>query len=318
MRYESLRMIVLLALAMAAMPAMAQSGTKDAGSGAKTGAAAGGDTETYTGGAPHAEAIGWKLGCQAYSFNRFTFFEAVDKVALMGLRYIEAYPGQRLSADMAADVVFDHNMSADIQQKARAYLEEKDVNLVNYGVVGLPDDEAESRKVFDFAKAMGIETIVSEPDYDAFKMLDKLAQEYGINVAIHNHPKPSKYWNYEKVLEVSKGCSERIGACADTGHWMRSGIKPVEALKALEGRIVSFHLKDLNEFGKRSAHDTIWGQGKADMDAILKELKRQHFKGVFSVEYEHNWENSVPEISQCAKYFDEMAAKLSESGSAAK
>ncbi len=91
---------------------------------------------------------------------------------------------------------------------------------------------------------------------------------------------------------------------------MRSGIDPLEAVKALEGRIISFHLKDLNEFGKRNAHDMPWGQGEADMDAILAELKRQSFKGVFSVEYEHNWDNSVPDIAECVKYFDKIAARL--------
>ena len=38
----------------------------------------------------------WRLGMQAYSFNRFTFYEAVDKTRALGMRYIEAYPGQRL------------------------------------------------------------------------------------------------------------------------------------------------------------------------------------------------------------------------------
>ena len=32
-------------------------------------------------GAPNAEKLGWRLGCQAYSFNRFTFFDAIDKIA---------------------------------------------------------------------------------------------------------------------------------------------------------------------------------------------------------------------------------------------
>ncbi len=36
-------------------------------------------------GAPHAEKLGWRLGCQAYSFNRFTFREAVDKIVSLGL-----------------------------------------------------------------------------------------------------------------------------------------------------------------------------------------------------------------------------------------
>ena len=41
----------------------------------------------------------FKLAVQAWSFNRFTFYEAIDKAASLGLKYIEAYPGQKLSKD---------------------------------------------------------------------------------------------------------------------------------------------------------------------------------------------------------------------------
>jgi sugar phosphate isomerase/epimerase len=262
-------------------------------------------------GAPNAEKLGWRLACQAYSFNHFTFFEAVDKTASLGLKYIEAYPGQKLSPDKP-DVKFDHDMSAETQAAVNAKLNAAGIKLVNYGVVALGSNEADCRKVFDFAKKMGIETIVSEPPKAAMPLVDKLAQEYGINVAIHNHPKPSLYWNYENLLEAAQGRSKRIGSCADTGHWMRSGINPLEALKKLESRIISFHFKDLNEFGNMAAHDVAWGTGKADVRALLTEMKRQGFKGVFSIEYEHNWDNSVPEIAECVKYFDQVAAELAK------
>ena len=246
-------------------------------------------------GAPAAEKLGWHLGCQAYSFNRFTFYEAIDKNQSLGLHYIEAYPGQKLSPEKP-DVTFDHNASPEVREEVLAKLEAADVKLVNYGVVGLPNDEAESRKVFEFAKAMGIETIVSEPPADAFDLLDKLTEEYGINVAIHNHPKPSRYWDPDRVLAAVEGHSKRIGSCADTGHWMRSGVDPLEALKKLEGRIISFHFKDLNEFDSRKAHDVPWGTGQANVKALLEEVKRQGLSPiVFSIEYEHNWENSVPD-----------------------
>jgi hypothetical protein len=39
-------------------------------------------------------ALGWKLGAQAYTFNRYTFFEAIDKIKASDLNYVEAYPGQ--------------------------------------------------------------------------------------------------------------------------------------------------------------------------------------------------------------------------------
>jgi len=161
---------------------------------------------------------------------------------------------------------------------------------------------------------MGIETLVSEPPAEAFDMLDKLCQEYKIKVAIHNHPKPSGYWNPDTVLKVCEGRSKWIGACADTGHWMRSGLNPLEVLKKLQGRIISLHLKDLKEFGKREAHDVIWGTGVGDVKAMLAELDRQNFKGVFSIEYEHNWEKSLPEIRKSVAYFNKVAGELKPTG----
>ncbi len=255
-------------------------------------------------GAPNAEKLGWRLGCQAYSFNRFTFYEAVDKNASLGLKVIEAYPGQRLSKEKP-DVRFGESMSPEIRKEVKKKLADSGVKLVNFGVGG------SGRKTFEFAKDMGIETLVSEPDPKAFDGIEKLCDEFQINLAIHNHPKASRYWNYETVLEVCKGRSKRIGACADTGHWMRSDIKPVDAIKALEGRIISFHFKDLNKYG-RGAHDVPWGTGQADVKAILTEVHRQKLKAVFSVEYEYHWDNSLPEIAQCVQYFDKVAAELAK------
>jgi sugar phosphate isomerase/epimerase len=255
------------------------------------------------------ETENWRLGVQAWSFNRFTFYEAVDKTASLGLKYIEAYPGQKLSKDNP-NIVFGPDMPAEIKQQVKQKLKDAGVKLVNFGVVKLPDDETGCRKVFDFAKEMGIETIAAEPPEEAFDMLDKLCQEYKISVAIHNHPPTTHYWDPNTVLKVCNGRSKWIGACVDIGHWMRSGVNPLEALKKLQGRIIAVHLKDLNEFGNLKAHDVPWGTGKADVKALLAELDRQNFRGVFSIEYEYNWENSVPEIRQCVAYFNKVAGEL--------
>jgi len=259
-------------------------------------------------GAPHAEKLGWRLGCQAYSFNRYSLKEAVDKNRSLGLRYLEAYPGQRLSDEVPGEKM-DESLAPWLRTEVKHRMEDQGVKVVNYGVCGLSKDEESSRKTFDFAQEMGIETLVSEPEFDAFDTIEKLCDEYEINVAIHNHPKPSRYWNPDTVLEMCKGRSKRIGACADTGHWMRSELNPLEQLKKLEGRIISFHFKDLNKFGE-GAHDVPWGTGEGNVAAMLKEIHRQGIQAVFSIEYEHNWTTSVPEIAECVKYFDKMAAEL--------
>ena len=53
-----------------------------------------------------------------------------------------------------------------------------------------------------------------------------------------------------------------------------------------------------------------WGTGKADVRTLLAELNRQGFSGVFSIEYEHNWFNSMPEIAQCIQYFHQATKEL--------
>jgi sugar phosphate isomerase/epimerase len=258
--------------------------------------------DTTSKGAPHAEKLGWRLGCQAWTFNRFTLFEAIDKTAELGLKYIEAFPhGQKLSPTNSA--IFGPKMSADHRQEVKKHLADKGVTLVNMGV-GPYDKEA-----FDFAKDMGIETLVSEPKFGDFDAIDKLCEEYKINVALHDHPKPSPYWNPDTVLKVTKDHSKRIGACCDTGHWMRSDLNPVECLRKLEGRIISFHLKDLNEFGPK-AHDVPWGTGRGDVKGMLTEVKRQGIKPVFSMEYEHKF--TMPELAECVAYFDKVAAELAK------
>ncbi|MBX3417194.1 MAG: sugar phosphate isomerase/epimerase [Pirellulaceae bacterium] len=253
-----------------------------------------------------AEKLGWKLGVQTYSFNRFTLFEAIDKAASVGLKYAEAYPGQKISTD--SEEKMGPGMSDEAFANVKRKLEEAGVQLVAFGVTGLSADEAESRRTFEFCKQFGIGVINTEVREDAFDTLEKLAEEYQIKVGLHNHPAPSYYWSPDKVLEAIEGRSPWIGACADTGHWMRSGLEPLECLRKLDGRIVSFHFKDLNKMG-REAHDVPWGEGQANVPALIAEMKRQNFQGPVSIEYEHNWLESLPEIGQCVVNFHRITSK---------
>jgi sugar phosphate isomerase/epimerase len=251
----------------------------------------------------NAEALGWKVGCQAYSFNHFSYTEAVAKTAQCGLRYIEIFPGQKLSK--TKNVNTGPGMSdADIAEMKKI-ADDAGVKIINVGTLDLPGDEAGVRRAFEFCKKVGIETIVTEANESQFTMLDKYVEEYKINIALHNHAKPSHYWDPDTILKGIKGHSNRIGACADVGHWVRSGLNPVECLKKLEGHIISLHFKDLKD-----GHDVPWGTGSSDAKAMLVELKRQGFKGVFMAEYEYNWDNSVPDITKCAEWFDATAATL--------
>lgn len=252
--------------------------------------------------------LGWRLTCQAWTFREMSAFETLDTVRGLGVRYIQFFPGQRFSKEKP-DAKLDHNMSPELIAELKAKLAETRIRPVCYGVVGFGSDAAGARKVFEWAKIMGIRTIVSEPAEETVPMLDKLAQEYKIKVAIHDHPKPSHYWNPDTVLKVCQGRSDHIGACADTGHWFRSGLNPVECLKKLEGKIIDMHFKDLNE----AKQDAPWGTGLCNARAMLEEVKRQGARPTISIEYEHG---SGPEllanVKKCVEWFDKTATELAQ------
>ncbi|MCX6359878.1 MAG: sugar phosphate isomerase/epimerase [Armatimonadetes bacterium] len=251
------------------------------------------------------QKLGWRLACQAWTFNRMTVFETLDTLKGLGVRYVEFFPGQKVSKEQY--VAFDHNAPPEIIAAVKAKLQETNVRATAYGVVGLGSTEAEARKVFEFAKTMGMRTLSTEPAEETLPMLDKLAAEYKIGIAIHNHPKPSHYWSPETVLKATEKCSKLVGACADTGHWPRSGINPVAALKQMKGRIVSLHFKDLD----KDNGDVPFGTGAGNAEAQLRELRDQGFKGTFSIEYERTTGAELLEnVKKCVEWFRATSLKL--------
>ena len=250
---------------------------------------------------------GWRLGVQTWSFRKFTLFEAIDKTRSLGLNWIQAYPGQKVSNKITT--TFGPDLSIEERKQVKEKLNEAGIQIFAFGVVSIPKDEAGSRVIFDFAREMGIPTLVSEPKADQFDLIDTLCQEYEIKLAIHNHPNPTHYWNPDTVLEMCQGRSKWIGACTDVGHWVRSGLDPVECLKKLEGRIHDVHIKEIDK-----GHDVVWGTGQGRIKGVFEELHRQGYKGTFSIEYEYNWDNNVPEIRRSTAYFNSVASALNPTG----
>jgi sugar phosphate isomerase/epimerase len=251
-----------------------------------------------------AEKLGWQMAIHERTFMDFPLYEAMDKTAALGLHYMS------LSANVKLDgkSIPTSKLTAEQIAGIKKHLADKGLTLVN-AYVPLPADEASCRKEFEFAKKMGIDILVGEPSEDALDTIEKLCKEYNIRVAIHDHPQPSRYWNPTNVLAAIKGRGPLMGACADTGHWVRSGLDPVECLKTLEGHVFCLHFKDLSA-KSRKAHDVPWGTGVSNCKGMMEELKRQGFHGAFCVEYEYHYENSMPEVAECVKFFNKTCDEL--------
>jgi sugar phosphate isomerase/epimerase len=248
----------------------------------------------------------WKIGVQMWTFNKFPFVAALDKVDSAGAKYIEAFPGQQLGGGLKGE--FGINMSADDKAKLKHILQSKGISIVAMGVI-TPQSIDEWKKYFDLAKEFGLSYITAEPLKNQWGSVDSLAGIYGIKVAIHDHPKPNVYWSPDSVLAATVG-HPNIGSCADVGHWARNGLNPVDCMKKLEGHIFGVHLKDIKVFGQVDAADTVVGYGVNNFPAIFAELKRQNFNGMLSIEQESNWFNSVPDVKHSIEYYKDEVAKL--------
>lgn len=259
---------------------------------------------------PNMEKLGWKMGVALYSYRRYPFVEAIEKIATLGVRHLEIC--FFLGYDKARPTLkTNEDLSPDVRKELKDRVAERGMSLSAF-YADLKEDTDKAKRIFEFCKDMGIGVIVAEPPADALEMIDTLCQEYNISVAIHNHPeqKGYAYWQPEGVLEVCKDRSKRIGACGDTGHWVRSGLDPVECLKKLEGRLISLHLKDAAERGNRKAKDTILGQGKANYRGILKELKRQGYKGLMDIEYEEDIPSLQDDMAKSVAFVESVAKEL--------
>jgi L-ribulose-5-phosphate 3-epimerase len=265
-------------------------------------------TKTETTTETKAEQQGWKLSMQSYTFHLFSVVESLDKTKELGLQYIEIYPGQKMGEGFG-DAVFGYTLTGEQRQQLKELAKEKEVKIISSGVWTPARDEWE--QVFAFAKEMEMEFISAEPAREDWNLVEELAKREGIKVACHNHPNEASYWKPEILMECIGERDPLLGSSADVGHFKRMGIEPIPALQELEGRLIALHFKDIAPKGEEETlEDVIWGTGVLNVKGMLEELKRQDFKGYFTIEYEADWDNNLPHIKQSVEYFNQVAEEI--------
>jgi len=226
----------------------------------------------------------FRMGIQSYSLRAFHFDQALEMTRKLGLRYWESFQS--------------HIPATGDPMKVKETLEKlkaAKVRLWAWGVQGFNENEAGARRIFDFAKAMNIRVISADPTREALPLLDKLVQEYKINIAIHNHGPGSRYDRIADVESALRDHHPRIGACVDTGHYLRSGEDPVEAVKRFGKRVYGVHLKDV----KDRTQFTEVGRGDLDTVALFRTLKQLNYRDVVALEYEEHPRDPGPYIDLC-------------------
>jgi len=250
---------------------------------------------------------GFTIAVQCWSFKLFSVFQAIEKAAAAGANAVEIYQGQSLG-DEFKGLKVGAGMPDEAFKAMVAHAAKHKIAFANHGVLPIPANEAEARKIFEFAKSLGLYGLTTE-SIESLDTAEKLAKEYDMKVCFHNHPKPTALWNPETISKAIEGRDARIGFCADLGHWASSGLNPLDVIKSIATRVHAFHMKDRTSITERK-HDEIFGKGIIDLKGILDEVRKHGFQGNVTIEYEHNWENNVPDITECVTYLKNYAAKV--------
>ena len=244
---------------------------------------------------------GFKMGIQSYSLREFDVETALMHTQKLGLKYWEAYPKHIPMGTLKTHVD---------EQKAK--LKKAGVTLLAYGVINFDANETAARTSFDFAKAMGIEALSANPKKDkaTFDLLDKLVAEYDVAIAIHNHGPKALYDKISDVEEMVKDRHPKVGACVDTGHYLRSDENPVDAIERLGKRVFGVHFKDVKTLENKSKQFRILGEGDLNVLGCMQALQKLDYKHGLSLEYEEKPKNPLSDIEVCLQTVRDAAKKL--------
>jgi sugar phosphate isomerase/epimerase len=249
--------------------------------------------------------MGLKVGVATYTLRDLPIEEAIKAVKRVGLKYVSI-------KNVKNHIDLSHTPE---QRKERAQMF-RDAGLVplSVGNVSMRSGEAEIRKAFEYARDIGVPTIVCAPSLDAIPYLDEMVKQFDIKLAIHNHgPEDKGYFPspYDVMRAVEK-FDKRIGLCIDVGHTARAGVDPAESILKCQERLYDLHIKDISALGDKNT-PIEGGRGILDSKSILAALLKIKYQSLVGFEYEKDAKDPVPGLAESVGYIKGLLAGMRSS-----
>lgn len=239
------------------------------------------------------------VGIQSWTLRNLSFEQVVDFAKKHHITQLQLIGNH-----------MDPKAPLEETKKKKAVLDAAGLTIYTFGVAGTSMDKEENRKLFEFAKFMGIKVIVVEPgDYRILDNLEDLVKEYDIKIAIHNHGITSPYGNPFVVRQLISHRDPRIGVCLDAGWIASTRMDVAKVFRDYNGRVYDIHLKDKKVTGTPNgdvATDTEVGQGDANYKGLFEELKKAQWPGVMAIETDSQGFAGAPDpfVEAAIKFVD--------------
>lgn len=233
-------------------------------------------------------ACPFKLGMAGYTYNKFSLDET--------LADLERFDVHGLCAK---DKHFPFSLSSAELRELVKKCADHGVEIYGAGPVNIASAD-EAKKMFDYAAALGVKTLVGvpwQPAIDGSKawgkrrasrelceVVSKLCAEYDIKCAIHNHgrnPKtgspdlygaPCDTWDYVKDLDP------RMGLCLDVAYTFADGFDPAATIRQYKARIFDVHLRDIADPTNGSS-GALPHRGRVDYPSVFRALREIGYTG---------------------------------------
>lgn len=240
-----------------------------------------------------------KLGLASYSARNFTLDQCLEMAKALGVKHLNF-----------KDVHIPRTDPPDAIKAARAKVEAAGFTITGGGTITFRNDEAAIRRDFEYARLAGMPLIVAAPSTDSLDAVEKVAKEFKIRVAIHNHGPEDKFFpSPYDAYKAIKARDPLMGLCIDIGHAWRAGADPAKAVLDLRDRVYDMHVKDLADLKQRDSQ-VIVGKGAIDFPALFRALVAIKFQGNVALEYEIDAKDPLPGMLQSVAYMRGVLAGI--------
>ena len=240
---------------------------------------------------PRGRAHRLKVGLASYSLRKLSLDQVLDACKDADIAYINL-----------KDVHLPMTDPPEKIEATRKRIEAAGLTIMGGGTITLKNDEAQVRKAFEYARDAGFPLIVAAPEPAAFDVIERMIQEFGIKVAIHNHGPEDRFLPApQDELRRLQGRDKRFGLCMDVGHAARAGADPVKAVAECKERLLDLHLKDLKDLTAKDSQTEV-GKGALDIPGLFRALQKIAFTGHAGLEYELNPDNPLVGMKESFAY----------------